>query len=111
MSLQRFHGIEGEARWGAYFEQTALNILLHHNRQTEAYQLVQAAGGQQLRWVFQPDAYPPSYAMYRDGQDYFVNIAGTVNAGHWVGNILGGLGLQYPRQSGVWTHGFFYGQM
>jgi len=92
----------------AALQQATLILALYENREDQAQQVLSIyGGGTQLLWDYKPNTFPPSYAIFQQGNAYFIIFTGTVNAKQWYLNISGAYAVPYP-ESNVNVHGGWY---
>jgi len=91
----------------AAVEQMTLIVCVGYNAQALALRLLGAVGGGTLlAWHFDEKSWPPSWALFRQGNNIYLSIYGTVNTQQWYGNVVGVFGRPYgvfPNQ----VHAFF----
>lgn len=66
-------------------------------------------GGSILAFHWNPDTLPPSWILYRQGNDLFLELAGTVN-NQQILNHLTGLFVKFYQDTFVQVHSFFEAQ-
>jgi hypothetical protein len=107
MPFSNFRAAAGGINDDAMLEAMTLCAAIYWNdRVNAANALAALGGGQILLWKYQTESMPPSYAVFRIGDDLMICVPGTTNANQMVANILGGWAVVYPGQTG-WAHSFF----
>jgi len=96
MAFHEFNNNNGTPNIYALIEQVALVTCLYWNRQSHYEQIIaKGGGGQVVRWVFTPTVWPPSFAICRQGDRYFVSLADTTNETQWFLHFAGAFGEKY----------------
>ena len=105
--LANFDLANGEPDPQALLQQNALIECVYNDDQAAAQQIVNLLGsGSVVAWQFQPQSWPPSYTLLRQGTNLYLCIAGTVNAQQWYGNVVGSFGGPYGSYA-CFAHSFF----
>jgi hypothetical protein len=107
MSLQDFSFPDGSINTLALLEQQCFVQSLYTNSISVCQTLLDnSGGGSVLASAFQPDSWPPSWVLSRQGNTLIVNIAGTTNAQQWAGDVIGVFAVANPFGGGR-AHSFF----
>lgn len=87
----------GEVSPDALLEQSVMEGAIYWNRRDIALETISiAGGGQLLAWEFDDNTWPPSYVLWRQGNNLYVAVTGTHNLPQLYGDIVGAFAGAYP---------------
>lgn len=99
---------DGSPNAEALLEQTAGVCCVYWGDMVAAQSLLNICGGGHiLYWFFDPSHPIPCLAYVQQGNHYYGWLAGTVNPGHWIGNVQGFL-TPKGYSAGVLVHSYFW---
>jgi Lipase (class 3) len=107
MAFHTFLNFDGTPNAEAVLEQCAAFISIYYNRVADLANLIAIRGGGTiLLFNSSPDTWPPDFALFRQGNDLFVSIAGTTNTRQIVNELVGVYGQAFGNSQSQ-IHGFF----